>query len=369
MRSDWIWWGLIGGLVIVIAVLHYATPTMRWQYHLIYMQSFFLPILIGAFQFGVRGGLGTAIAVSFIYFPHIMLQWGGFQETNLMRFLQILLFNAIGYITGVLSEQRMAENRKYRQAAAELERSLQRLKEQSDQLAELEEKLRVADRLAVVGELTASLAHEVRNPLGAIRGATEILQEELPHEAKASEFFKILIEETDRLSNVVENYLSLARKHASVRAQMEIAAIAGDVLRLFAYSTRKAGIRARVVAPDYPVFVWGDPIHLRQILANLVLNAIQAMKEGGELTIRIFTEGNDAILEVSDSGPGIPPEKLEEIFRPFFTTKTNGTGLGLSIVKRLVDQNGWSISVESEQGRGSTFRIRMSMLDHKSAEK
>ena len=99
-----LWLGLIAFLTIIISVLHYSVPTMKWQYHLIFMQAYFIPILIGSFQYGIRGGVGTALAVTILYLPHVMLQWGGLIEANMMRFLQVLLFNVIGYLTGLKAQ-------------------------------------------------------------------------------------------------------------------------------------------------------------------------------------------------------------------------------------------------------------------------
>lgn len=362
------WLILIGILVIVISALHYLTPTMKWQYHLIYMQSYFIPILIGAFQFGIRGGLGTALAVSFIYFPHVMLQWGGLIETNMMRFLQIFLFNLIGYVTGVISQQRMQENERYQHAVSDLEQSLKKLKTQSKHLAEVEDRLRHADRLSVVGELTASLAHEIRNPLGAIRGATEILRDELPKEARRSEFFKILINETMRLSAVLENYLSFARNRKHYVEKSDLAAVINSVTQLLTHSAQKAGVRFKFRFPNYPISILIDPNQLRQVLINLLLNAVQAMSLGGEITISAEKtvpvnreEFGSAIakaipylrLSIRDQGPGIPDNQRQKIFQPFYTTKPNGTGLGLAIVRRLVDQNHWKIEIHSETGKGT----------------
>ena len=118
-----VWSGIIFILVIVISILHYTTPTMQWQYHLIYMQAYFIPILMAAFQFGIRGGLGVALAVSVLYLPHIMLHWGGLVENNLLRFMQIVLYNVIGYLTGLKAQREMEEIKKYKNTASELENS------------------------------------------------------------------------------------------------------------------------------------------------------------------------------------------------------------------------------------------------------
>ena len=198
-------------LVICISLLHYNTPTKIWQFHLVYMQAYFIPIILAAFQFGVRGGLGIAILVSAIYFPHIMLQWGGLIENNLMRFLQIGLFNIVGYLTGLKSQGERKEKERYQAAANDLTQSIEKLKEQSERISEMEDQVRAADRLAIIGELTASLAHEVRNPLGSIRGAVEIIRDKVPDEIKNFEFFDILVQDTERLNQVVENYLNFSK--------------------------------------------------------------------------------------------------------------------------------------------------------------
>jgi len=380
--KPWLWWGLIAGLVIVISVFHYSTSTMRWQYHLIYMQSYFVPILIGAFQFGLKGGLGTSLAITAIYMPHVMLQWGGFVETNLMRFLQIALFNVIGYVTGVLSEQRMEENRRYREAAERLRQSLELLKRQSEQLSELEQQLRLADRLAVVGELTASLAHEVRNPLGAIRGAAEILRDELPPNARQSEFFDILVQETERLSAVLENYLNLARKQPHRISRFEVGDLLESIQRMLTAMARKTHVQLEMDVTGQPLWLMADPNQLRQILLNLVLNAIQAMPEGGTITLRARRVSETAPdsestpmrqnyieISVEDQGSGIPEEIRDKIFKPFFTTKTEGTGLGLAIVKRLADENGWEIRVTSKSGQGTTVTVRLPANNRHAPEK
>ena len=360
------WWFVIGVLVVVISIFHYTTPTMKWQYHLIFMEAYFIPILIAAFQFGLRGGLGTALTVSIIYFPHVMLHWGGLIESNLMRFLQLGLFNIIGYLTGLKSEAELREKRKYQKAAEELRYSFDQLEQQSEQLSELEEQLRFSERLAVVGELTASLAHEVRNPLGSIRGATEILQEELPETGRSNEFFQILIQETKRLNQVLENFLSFSRKHNKEKSQYSFNEVVRSVVQMLALNAKKSKVKFEIRLPDTPVTLCGDPNHLRQIIMNLLINSIYVLDSGGEIQLSadILTKqkknssGEKFIeLEIKDQGPGIPAKDLERIFKPFFTTKPQGTGLGLAIVRRLVDENNWKIEVQSKPGQGTTFKL------------
>lgn len=375
-KNKILWIIFIVVMVVGISLLHYTTPTMKWQYHLIYMQGYFVPILFAAFRFGIKGGLGTAIAISLIYFPHIMLQWGGLVETNLMRFMQILLFNIIGYITGLKAQREQEEKMRYQHAARELEKSLHLLKKQSEELEELEEQVRLADRLAVVGELSASLAHEVRNPLSAIRGAVEILKDEIPPDKPTTEFLQILLQEIERLNQVVENYLGLARRQTYRKTLFDLREVIRNVHLLLQSRARKESISLKFHLPEEPLMVEADPDQVRQILINLVLNAIQAMDHPGEVLIEarqtsssqksddgrshVPAKGNSIRLCVQDQGRGMLPEEIEKIFDPFYTTKTKGTGLGLAIVRRMVEQNRWKIEVESEPGKGTRFILNLS---------
>lgn len=371
-KSEKFWWGVIALPIIIVSTLHYTTPTSKAPLHLIYLQSYFIPVLIAAFQFGVRGGLGVAFAISLIYMPHIMLQWLGNTEHTIWGILQIIMFNVIGYLTGLKAQKEQTEKHRFRQTAGELEQSLTKLERQSHELAELEEQLRLSERLAVVGELTTSLAHELRNPLGTIRGAVEILAEELPPEAQKTEFFQILIEETGRMSSVVESYLSFARRPNNPATQYDVREIIQSSCLILATRARKEQIELRTVVPEQPVILKGDPNNLRQVLVNLLLNAIEAMPEPGVIRISAqFQDQHDQPAEpvagerrpgmlqlaVKDQGIGLSRDALETIFKPFYTTKAKGTGLGLSIVKRIVDQQHWQISVNSQLREGTDVML------------
>jgi len=363
-KNEFIWWTQIAVFTAGVTVLHYSVSVEEWLYHLIFMQLYFIPILIGAFRFGVRGGLGASIVVSLIYLPHIFLQMGETLESIFLQLLQIGIYNIIGYLTGLKAQREKEENLRYQRANEDLQTALQKIRNQSERLSDLEEQLRINDRLAIIGELTASLAHEVRNPLGSIRGAAEILKEKLPQENTNSEIFSILIQDTDRLSGVVENYLSFSRRHDKQKTEFDIREIIANSEMLIKSAARKQNIKYYCYYPEEPVLIHANPIELQQVLANLILNALQAMENGGILEISCRVEQSEehtevVRLEIKDTGAGIDSDKLQNVFEPFYTTKKDGTGLGLAIVRRICEENNWTISVESEKNKGTKFILKI----------
>lgn len=359
LTSKLLWLLTIILSIVIISILHYSTPTMKWQYHLLYMQAYFIPILLSAFQFGLKGGILSSIAVTIFYFPHIMLQWGGLVEENLMRFLQIVLFNVIGYLTGLKAQHEMNEKERLQQLSEQLDKNYAELKIQSHKLVDVEEQLRHSDRLAVMGELSASLAHEVRNPLGAIRGAVEIIRDETPPESKQFEFANILIEETKRLNEVVENYLNFAGKRSKNKVDYEINEIIKNSILLLENQAIKKNIKLIYNPFNGMSTINGDPTELRQIVINLFLNALESIEGEGEviLTLNKLPENGNFIFTIADSGVGINEQEIKNLFKPFYSTKETGSGLGLPIIKRICENNSWTIEVASEPKVGTEFKL------------
>ncbi|MFO0553409.1 MAG: ATP-binding protein [Polyangiaceae bacterium] len=229
------------------------------------------------------------------------------------------------------------------------------------------------DRLALLGQMAAGLAHEIRNPLGAIKGAAQLLAEPGPAgstDPAAAEFIGIILEEVDRLNRVVGSVLDLARPDARAVVPIDANGVARRTVQILSaerQGTHKVDIQLNL-APDLPR-VAIDPEELRQVLMNLLRNAVQAVGESGKVTITTrvrFGRGTrsgksegDAFVEitVADTGPGISRKALEKLFLPFFTTKEKGTGLGLAISHRIVQGAGGRIEVRSYEGKGSTFTV------------
>ncbi len=355
-RHDIIRLAVLIFLVLGITALHYLTTTQISQFHDIYRRLYYVPIILGGLWFSLKGGFGTAIGVSVLFAPHVVFQWGHHPTTQPEQYLEILLYNGIGFLTGFLAEREKTQKIRYQKAALRLEESYAKLKEQADLILDIEAQLRRADRLSALGELSAGMAHEIRNPLGAIRGAAEILQDGIDPSDRRHEFAGILVREVDRLNTVVQDFLHFARPNAVERGSVDL----NEALREIAVLTRQQAARCRVAVDFRPgtlPLMPGDREQLKQAFLNLLLNALQATAAGGR--IEIVTAARDGQIEVcfADTGQGIAPDDLEKIFNPFFTTRQEGTGLGLAITHRIVRNHGGRIEVASRVGQGTTFTL------------
>ena len=202
---------ILAAFVTGITVLHYFTPLNLPMLHDIYQRLYYIPIIMAAFWFGLRGGVCCALIVSIVYAPHVLFQWGEHIQMELEKYLEIILYNVVGSVTGLLSQRERIRTYQLQQTAIGLERSYEKLSLQSERITEMEGQLRKAERLSTIGELAAVLAHEIRNPLGSIQGTAEILKDDFKPGDRKYEFLEIMVKESKRLNNVVEDFLRLAR--------------------------------------------------------------------------------------------------------------------------------------------------------------
>ncbi len=354
-------------LLLLCTIGHFTISHTLTTWHEFLFKVTYVPIILAALWFGVRGGLITSLVTSALYLVHVQRHFGGhFLSMNLSYTLDIVLYNGIALATGLLSQAQVrARNRAERlaeeQAALrrELEASYQTLQRQTEELLEASEQLRRSERLAALGELTASIAHEIRNPLGGISGAAEIVGREGVAPEVRAEFSDILRKETARLNQAVQNILTFARGRKSEIRETDLGEVAGRVVRLVA---REAQQHSVSIAQEIPagLRIRTDPLLIEHILLNLVLNAVQAMPDGGAVTLlqRNGAPGFIA-LTVRDTGPGIPAEVQAQMFKPFFTTKPGGTGLGLAIARRIAHGLGGEIRLQSEPGKGAEFTLEI----------
>ncbi len=229
--------------------------------------------------------------------------------------------------------------------------------EMVDELARMESVERQIDRvkrLAALGQVVAGVCHEIRNPLASMRVHLDLVSETIPEEGRSSLAF--IDQELNRLNGTVTELLRFARPMKPVKGPVSVRRLFDWCRRMVEAQMREKGIEWREQLEE-DLFIWGDTGQLRQMFLNLVLNSVRAMSdEGGVLELTAFEGGDWVVLEVADTGPGVPAELAESIFDPFFTTHADGTGLGLSIVHQIVQVHEGTIDLVS-QDKGARFRI------------
>ena len=229
------------------------------------------------------------------------------------------------------------------------------------EIRSMEESVRRKDRLAAVGRVAAGLAHEIRNPLGAMRGAIQVLESNTPRESMQASLMDIILKESDRLNSIITNFLGYARPAAVDFAETNVCETIEDTITLLRHSPD--------VNPDHvlkgdlgdePIIISADSAQLKQIFWNLARNALQAMPDGGTLRIGIENIPNNRIRIVfEDTGRGMSPDQVEQLFEPFSNSTTGGTGLGLSIVYQIVKDHNGVINIRSREGIGTTITVEL----------
>jgi signal transduction histidine kinase len=234
-----------------------------------------------------------------------------------------------------------------------------RLRAASGQLVAAEARAQSAERLAVLGRLSAGLAHEIRNPLGSIAGSAQLLRTSHALSDEDKKLCEIIQREAARLNDLVSDMMDVAKARKPERRTVDAARLAREVVALASRSGRAVSDVSIVFSGEDSLCVRADAAQLRQLIWNLVRNAVQASTAGGSVGVRVEEVGGLAFLAVEDDGVGIDPEAKERLFDAFFSTRTHGTGIGLAVVKRIADEHGFTINVDSERGRGARFRVAL----------
>lgn len=355
--------GLLGLSIFGISLLHYLTPLHLHYLHDIFQRFYYLPIILAALWFGFRGGLTCSLAVSIVYAPHILFQWGGQLTMEMEKYLEIVMYNIVGSVTGLLSQRERERSLELQRTAKGLEESYNKLQAQSERIIAIEEQLRRSEKLSTLGEMAAVLAHEIRNPLGSIRGTAEILRDDYRPGDPKHEFIEIQIKETERLNHVVEDFLRMARQQpvdlrdCSIREELE------TIVTLVTKDAADRGIALRLEPYEEPAIIRGDGEKLRQAFLNIIINALQATTTGGSVSIVLDKIESGFEIRFRDNGSGIAPDNLQRIFEPFYTTKTDGTGLGLAVTRKIIESHGGTLNIESDTGRGTTVSVRLPLQE------
>lgn len=234
------------------------------------------------------------------------------------------------------------------------------------EIKHLQAQMELKERFALLGEMSAGIAHELRNPMGAIAGFSKLLSKKLGNGDERKPIADAIEKEIDGMNRVINELLNFTKPTDLNLSKVELKPLIEDSLSSIQLNSVKYNLISGKI-PD----IDADDVLLKQVFINLFQNAIDAMPEGGELKIvlnikpQTETQRQEAEIEISDTGTGIPEDKLKKIFHPFFTTKKNGTGLGLSLVQKIILYHGGKVEVESKKGKGTTFRIGLPVNHHR----
>src|SRR3990170_3753461 len=316
---------LISFIILVLTLAHYLTPPDKPLLHDLYRRLYYLPIILAAFTFGLKGALISSITVSIVFIPHVFHRWGQIHLQTMDALFEILLYNVVAWVTGALVESERKQRAK---------------------LKETQEELIRANKFKILGELASGMAHEIRNPLGSIQGSLEIIKEDYKEGDKKAEFLNILFKEIKRLNRVVADFLSYAGPSQPALVGCDLNQLIQESLSIIKPEADKKQVALRTQFHSQFPQIQADPSQLKQAFLNLLLNSLQALEKPGEISITSETDNGWIRVEIKDTGPGISTENLPKVFTPFFTTKKEGVGLGLGIGERIVQNHKGKIWVE-----------------------
>lgn len=315
-----------------------------------------LPVISAATSFGLGGTAAVSLAACAVYVSFLVfLREDQYipEDQILELVLRSIFLPVVGYLTYDLASANQSEKRKAQGVVEELEQANRRLQEAQAEVLRTE-------RLAALGQLTAGLAHELRNPLGTMKTSAELLSRKVSQENEiAREMAGFIATEVDRTNSLITRFLDFARPQHLKLEDADITAMLDQAITRFEREQKDTGTNVTIFknySPDVPP-VRFDAQLMERVISNLLTNAAQASPPGGVVTVKTLSDENEVEISVIDRGSGIDPKNLENIFNPFFTTKPEGIGFGLAIVSKIVNEHGGRITVASTPGEGSVFRI------------
>ena len=349
--------------VVGIGLLHFFTPPEWIFFHDTYRRLSYFPIVLGGIWFGIRGGLVLAVLSSIAFIPHLLLSLGHGIQSYYSELTEIGLYLCAGLVVGMITERERNQRINCQRISAELEHSYERLHRGAAQLLEAEEQLAVAQKLSALGEMSASLAHEIRNPLSSIRGTAEILLDEFPPGHPKREFVEILLKETGHLEATLTNTLDFSRVDQGTTEERDsIGAVLKRQKRLLQGRLDNQGIELEIVESSGMERFFVPVARISQVVLNLLMNGIEVLSEaqpvtGGRLRVGFREVEGGGRIDFEDNGPGVENGLKEKIFQPFVSGKQGGTGLGLAISRRIATRYGGELTVGSSELGGGCFSL------------
>jgi len=364
VRSPHFW--IIAALMAVFTLIYYAgyTPLAHLRSlftdafpHDLHRTLFLIPIIYAAITFRVRGALGASFVFLCVVLPRTF--YSPYTDPIVRPLLFVLFIAFLGVLTAMLIDRVEKEEK----AHTELNIAHQELSTYVQQLKESQEQLIQAEKLTSLGQMAASIAHEINNPLAGVLVYTQLLSKKMAgdtlKEEEALDYLSKMESEVSRCSRIIRNLLDFARQTEPMLRLVDINQVVEQVLTMVGHQAQLQNVEVvKEFSPSLPK-VMADFDQIQQIFTNLTLNAIQAMPDGGRLTIRSSAVDGEVRIDVQDTGCGISKENMGKLFTPFFTTKAKGkgVGLGLAVAHGIIERHKGRIKLQSEVGKGTTFSV------------
>jgi two-component system sensor histidine kinase HydH len=321
-------------VVATITIFHYSTELEAHRYHIFYQGLYFIPILLSGLWFGLRGGLVASLSITILYLPFTIIHWRAFSTDDINGLLEMVLYNLVAVVLGILRDR-----------------------EKREQL-----RLSGAENLAAIGKAASCLAHDMKTPLIAIGGLSRSIKRSLKSNQKEDEKLGIIIQEAQQLENMIREMLDFSRPLELRPIKQDIGPVIAESLEVVRELAAEKKVMLEVEPSQVSPPCVFEAMRLKQVLVNLLSNAIEASPEGGIVSVATFQKGKRLVLEVSDQGCGIPPDKKREVFLPFYSTKKGGTGLGLTIVKKIIEAHQGRVEILDGPRSGTIVRIVLPLV-------
>lgn len=326
---------IVAGLMALTVAIHYGwvlEPIFGHQswIHAIHSRLCYIPIVVAASWFGVRGGLISATAISLAVSPYVFFLHG--MGTMSEEVVELVFYFGLGGLIGGLIDRDLIIRKKKEDAELKLER---------------------AQKLSLIGQMAAGVAHEIKNPLVSIKGALEIVTDPNTGPEDRHEFQQIASTEIKRVDSTINEFLNFARPKEARMERMNLSSALHASLKQLETQAGKQQISFAADIQD-AVFIHGDHEKMHQVFLNLLLNALQASPPDSRITVKLVAqEASTAQIQIKDQGEGIAEADLARVFDPFFTTKHTGSGLGLALVKSIVESHDGTILIKSKPRQGA----------------
>ncbi|UOD35691.1 HAMP domain-containing histidine kinase [Deferribacteraceae bacterium V6Fe1] len=349
---------LAGGIALVAFIIvmffHHTTPSDVSIVHIVHYYMLYLIVIFMAMNFGFLGGVLTSLVITILYAPSVYLNIFSLKHYHIRSFVEILMMYTLGIFAGIYSQKLYREKLKVQNAYKELEQA-------AEEKIRLEKEYAKSEKLRVMGQLSAGIAHEIRNPLASLKSAARLIKSG----KNTEQLTDILISEIDRLNNFIERFLQYARFGKIENKNVLIKNFYMELLEWLKLATKSTNENIQIIENyecEEKAYIRGDINNLKQAFINIFLNSVEELKNNNSdrkiIEFAVKCEDGKAIFLIKDNGRGIPDEIKERIFEPFFTTKDSGSGLGLTITSKIISEHDGDLIITNNNGAQFTIILK-----------